>query len=208
MAIDYDFYDSSNLRGVKHSVYAKPVGGQLVDTDRLAGFIEKGTSASRADILLVLSALADEMGYQMKEGNRVKLDGLGTFSISMGGKIDKDRNGKLLLKDAHVRGIRFKPAASLMGKLYGADFTRQRHRGMHSANVDEQAVREAAMRLTEGGGAFITREFRYELGLTLHMAYKWLRRLVADGTLRKTGTRKCDVYVRGNGTIGGDKQSE
>lgn len=203
MAINYDFYDSSNLRGVKHSVYAKPVGGQLVDSDKLAGLIEHATTASRADILLVLSALADEMGFQMEQGNRVKLDGLGTFSISMGGEIDTDRNGKLLLKDAHVRGIRFKPTPSLMAKLRRADFTRQYHRGRHSANVDEQTVRQTALRLTEGGNAFITRLFRYELGLTYHMAYKWLNCLVSDGTLREVGTRKCAVYVRGYGTDGG-----
>lgn len=197
MAIDYDFYEAGNLRDVKREVYARPVGGQTIDTDQLAELIEHSTTASRADIKLVLSALAHEMGNQLKQGNHIKLDDLGIFKISMAGEVEKDRNGKYLLKDPRVRNVKFKPCATLMNKLAKAEFSRKRHLGHHSNNITEDDVRRTALELTENGGTFTARKFTQTLGITYLTARKWLKLLLADGTLRNIGARNCAVYTRG-----------
>ncbi|MBP3773849.1 MAG: HU family DNA-binding protein [Bacteroidaceae bacterium] len=199
MAIDYDFYEASNLKAAKCDVYARPVGGQTVTTEQLARFIEKGTTATRGDIRLVLSALADEIVFQLREGNRVQVDDLGTFSIAMEGQAGRDRNGRLLLKGARIRSVRFRPCRQLMQKMGSVQFTRSNHLGHHSARVSQEEVLAAVDRMTQGGGTFTVARFRSELGLSGGMAYKWLRQLAEDGVVSNVGARNCAVYVRKEG---------
>lgn len=195
MSINYDFYSARQLKGARGELYARTVGGQRYSTDDLAVAIERGTTASRADIRLVLDALAREMTWQLRSGNTVSIDGLGTFSVAMKGDIDRDRTGRLLLKNAAVKTVRFRPCRELRNGFRGVEFTRSRHLGIHSAAVTEEQMMAVARRLCEEDIAFSARRFRYELGLTKTTAWERLQRLVEAGKLQQIGGRRFALYA-------------
>lgn len=195
MAIDYDFYSSKNLRNAQGELYVRPIVNQVKTTEDLADQIEHMTTASRSDIRLVLDALSRELAWELLQGNSVRIDGLGTFSITMQGDIDRDSIGRLLLRNAAVRSVRFRPGQELMRELSRAEFTSAYHRGRHSTEVTEEEVRAAVVQLTEGGDVFSSRQFRHSLGLTASTARKHLLRLQEEGVVRNVGGRNCAVWA-------------
>ena len=194
MAIDYDFYSSANLKGAKTGTHLRPLSYRRRTTDELAARIEKGTSASRADIRLVLSALADEMADDLCVGNSVHIEGIGTFRIRMKGTVERDKRGRIVVKDAAVRTVGFRPDRSLMKALSSATFSYAAHRGRHSTAYTEEELRQAAVKLCAEHGAFTALVFRNTLGLTRSKARNVLRQLVDLGVLRDVGSRRCAVY--------------
>lgn len=189
MAINYDFYSTKGLKGAKNDVHVRPISGQTTQTDDLARRIEKGTTATSADIKLVLTALSSAVVNELLSGNRVHIDGLGYFSISINGNITRDKNGKLRLQDASVKDVLFQPERALKAKLADARFTRSQHLGRKSKPAEEPRIEEALQELGRDGAVFSSAQFRERLGLTASTANRILHRLREEGRVENIGTR-------------------
>ena len=77
----------------------------LVSVKDLALRISARCTVTEPDILAVISALVFEMNQVLKDGNRVKLDGLGTFRVgihSQGVQKAEDFNAQRDIYGAHV----------------------------------------------------------------------------------------------------------
>ena len=85
--------------------YARAVSPDLVSVKDLALRISERCTVTEPDILAVISALVFEMNQVLKDGNRVKLDGLGTFRVgihSLGVEKAADFNAQRDIYGAHV----------------------------------------------------------------------------------------------------------
>ncbi|MDR1846662.1 MAG: HU family DNA-binding protein [Bacteroidales bacterium] len=58
----------------------------IIKTDEIAKLIQEATSLNEADIYGALKALSQVLARQLKSGKSVKLDGVGTFSLSLTSK--------------------------------------------------------------------------------------------------------------------------
>ena len=77
----------------------------LLGVKDLALRISERCTVTEPDILAVISALVFEMNQVLKDGNRVKLDGLGTFRVgihSQGVQKAEDFNAQRDIYGAHV----------------------------------------------------------------------------------------------------------
>ncbi|MGL5785285.1 MAG: HU family DNA-binding protein [Bacteroidales bacterium] len=87
MAIQYCIVERENPqdRTAPKKFYASAMKRGSMGIDGLAERIADATTASRADTLLVLTALCTQLDQLLSEGYSVKLQGLGTFRVTLNG---------------------------------------------------------------------------------------------------------------------------
>ena len=101
--------------------YGRAVVKDTVDTKLLADVIQRNCTVKRSDVMAILTELVEVMGDQLQAGNRVVLDGFGSFKIGLKTKpADKaeDFTASKNIKGMHVN---FLPQTTI-----GADHSRQR----------------------------------------------------------------------------------
>ncbi|MDR0790157.1 MAG: HU domain-containing protein [Bacteroidales bacterium] len=66
--------------------YAMAHVNEIIKTKQVANSIQRSSSLNSADVYGVLCALSEVLATQLRQGNSVKLDGIGTFSLSLTSK--------------------------------------------------------------------------------------------------------------------------
>ena len=85
--------------------YARMVPTGLCSTKQLASIIQQNCSMKKSDVLAVLDEMVEVMTQQMQAGNRVKLDGFGSFKIGLnckGATSAEEFTVKKNIKGTHV----------------------------------------------------------------------------------------------------------
>ncbi len=74
-----------NRKNSKHygQWYGRSVVNEVTETEDLAEKIESRCTVTLPDILAVISALVTAMRNELKQGNRVKLNGMGSFKVGL-----------------------------------------------------------------------------------------------------------------------------
>ena len=199
MAIQFEFYKNPQpeKEGEEPSYHPRVVNFQHVTTQRLAKEIHMATTFGKAEVEAMLMELSRCMGNHLREGERVHLDGIGYFQItlqaaepihSLTTRADKvklksinfqaDRDLKSLCMTTHLRRSKYKP---------------------HSASLSEE---EIDRKLTEyfGTHPVLTRTNMQSLcSFTQSMASRQIRRLKAEGKLQNIGKPTQPIYVAGAG---------
>ncbi|WP_028897818.1 HU family DNA-binding protein [Prevotella sp. HUN102] len=84
MSVKYKLYQdnrkSSKTRG---KFYARAVVSDVADLETISKEIEENTSAKQADVYAVLRELVNVMARHMRNGDRVVLDGFGSFKVGL-----------------------------------------------------------------------------------------------------------------------------
>lgn len=123
--------------------YARATQPTTVDLEKIADIVQQNCSLKRSDVKAVLSELVDVMTEQLQAGNRVKLDGFGTFKIglcSKGADSPEDFSVQRHVVSAHVL---FQPQARV-----GADGKRVK---TFLAGVKVQELPDYAAPAASGG---------------------------------------------------------
>lgn len=81
MSLKYKVVKNMNTKSAQYGkFYARAVFlDNIVSTKQLAKEIQANCTVTRADVLAVLSSLAEVMSYKLKDGFKVRLDGVGLF---------------------------------------------------------------------------------------------------------------------------------
>ena len=103
------FYRLSQVTSPKQKGYGKwyprAVITNTVDTDALATIMQRNCTVKKSDILAVISELIETMQDQLQDSKRVKLNGFGSFKISMsstGAEKASDFDARKHIKGLHV----------------------------------------------------------------------------------------------------------
>ena len=106
MSIKFRMYQDNRKNSKRKGFwYARAVCPDVVGVKDLAQRVSERCTVTEPDILAVISALVFEMNQVLKDGNRVKLDGLGTFRVgihSLGVEKAQDFNAQRDIYGAHV----------------------------------------------------------------------------------------------------------
>ncbi len=196
MAINYDFYKTTGVLAADDKWYVRAVDNGTAETEELMQYIQEGTTLTTSDLKGALDALAVQIRRQLADGRNVHIEGLGHFSLSIGGEVTTDSKGRLRLKQPAVRTVNFRPDAGLLRHLSNASFTSSAHRGRHSEAVSEAELPAAIDRLCATTGHFTAAQFRKALRLTSSTAGRLLRRLCSEGRLVNIGSRSFGLYCR------------
>ncbi len=85
MAIQFELYKTPHPKDeeYKETYHARVVNFQHIDTGYLAKEIQMATSLTEGDVKSVLESLSHFMGYRLREGESVHLDGIGYFQVKL-----------------------------------------------------------------------------------------------------------------------------
>lgn len=192
MAIQFEFYKNPQQEE-EESYHPRIVNFQHVTTQRLAAEIQSATTFGKAEVEAILMELSRCMGNHLREGERVHLDGIGYFQItlqstepihSMAEHANKvkfkninfqaDKNLKRDLMSAHVRRSPYKP---------------------HSASLSETEI-DQKLTTYFATHPVLTRSSMQSLcHFTKSMACRHLHRLKEQGQLQNIGKLTQPIYV-------------
>lgn len=197
MAIKFEFYRTPVTAGTrKKRYYPKVMHARRVDTEKLAQEIHQCCTLTVSDVRAVLIALSEQLASHLENGERVHVEGLGSFYVTL--KAPEVRDPKTVrASSVRVKTVRFCPDMELKELLEGAEIKRSDWRP-HS-RVWTSAEMDARLADYFQRETFLTRRIFQELFvLTKTTALRYIRQLVAEGKLQNTGTRTQPVYLKGN----------
>ena len=161
-----------------------------------AGNFSEGTMRA------VIDALVETMKSWMPMGHSMKIDGLGTFSLSLGFK-DKDTDEEPKTKYRHIciKGINFKPDAKLIAALNKqADFERAEKEVVvpRKCNYTTNERIEKAQAIIANNGFMTLSDYARATGQCRSAASNDLKRLTAlpDSPIATRGSGSHKVWVR------------
>ena len=82
MGIQYVTYQDNRKNG-NQMWYGRAVHPSTVDLDVIAERIQRTCSMTKGDVLAVLTEMVSVMRDELQNSNKVKIDGLGTFYITL-----------------------------------------------------------------------------------------------------------------------------
>ena len=198
MAIQFEFYKNPKQdEEGRMGYHPRVVNFQHVTTQRLAAEIHSATTFGKAEVEAMLMELSRCMGNHLCEGERVHLDGIGYFQVtlqaaepihSIATRADKVR----------VKTVSFQPDKKLKSTFMHAHARRSKLK-VHSESLSEE---EIDRRLTE---YFATRpvlrriDMQSLCGFTESMASRQIRRLKELKKLENIGRPTQPIYVPGKG---------
>lgn len=161
-----------------------------------AGNFSEGTMRA------VIDALVETMKSWMPMGHSMKIDGLGTFSLSLGFK-DKDTDEEPKTKYRHIciKGINFKPDAKLIAALNKqADFERAEKEVVvpRKCSYTTGERIEKAQAIIANNGFMTLSDYARATGQCRSAASNDLKRLTAlpDSPIATRGSGSHKVWVR------------
>ena len=161
-----------------------------------AGNFSEGTMRA------VIDALVETMKSWMPMGHSMKIDGLGTFSLSLGFKDkDTDEDPKTKYRHICIKGINFKPDAKLIAALNKqADFERAEKDVVvpKKCNYTTSERLEKAQAIIANNGFMTLSDYARATGQCRSAASNDLKRLTAllDSPIATRGSGSHKVWVR------------
>ncbi|MGL5730854.1 MAG: HU family DNA-binding protein [Bacteroidales bacterium] len=137
MAIKYVLVERPNPqdRNAPKKFYANAVVRGSMGLEGLAERIAGSSTASKGDIMLVLTALGEQLQQLMMEGYSVKVDGLGTFRVTING-IGSDTPEEFSSSLIRKFSIRYRPEVDLMAKVNRSPLERTTIKCSHTEGGD------------------------------------------------------------------------
>lgn len=196
MAIKYEIQTIKNVQNTgRERRFAHIFEQEPMTTAELEAHIQNNCTLTRGDIAAVLKALRDCIQHDLMHGRRFCMPEIGSFSLSVDLDMPDDMpDDKARADYISVRGIRFRPDASLLGEVQrGASFERARFSSKSRQYTEEELVDKIRQFLALHK-CIMRRDLEREFGIRQTAALKWLRQLTASGVLRKEGARTAPVY--------------
>ena len=110
MAVLFRLSQNKNSKSLEFGKwYARSVMTGTVDTDALATIMQRNCTVKKSDILAVITELIETMQDQLQESKRVKLNGLGTFKISISSSGASTASDYDVRKDVKSLRVLFQP---------------------------------------------------------------------------------------------------
>ena len=194
MEIKYDLYrtpmtkDNEN----KKRFHPRVVSKHTIDVEEMMEIIHSRCTLTSQDMKPTIDAFRKEIITQLKNGNRVHIDGLGYFSISL--KAPESRTAT----SVRAESIEFKSLVFRAEKSVNEEFrTLTFSKSTQSHHSKEQSDTDIDTTLTEyfNHNEYITREqFQNLCCLTRSTAQRQLNILLEKKRLEKFGLLKSPLY--------------
>lgn len=202
MPIQFEFYKNPQpeKEGEEPSYHPRVVNFQHVTTQKLAAEIHMATTFGKSEVEAMLMELSRCMGNHLREGERVHLDGIGYFQITLQAA-EPIHSLTAHADKVRLKSINFQADRDLKSSCMATHLRRSKYKP-HSASLSEE---EIDRKLTEyfATNTVLTRSSMQSLcQFTQSMASRQLRRLKAQGSLQNIGKPTQPIYVPGLGHYG------
>ena len=99
---------------------------RVMDVEKLADAIEANSSLTAGDVKHAIEAFVEQLRLSLTQGDKVKIDGLGTFSVTARPNREVEDPLKIRAESIKLKGIGFKPSPKLKERLRSIEFTRMK----------------------------------------------------------------------------------
>ena len=148
-------YPDLNNTG-RRNVFPKLKRHHTLSTDELVKFMSRYSTSIQPNILrAALDALAQTMAMELADGHNVRIDGLGTFSLSIGFDDDKPTelssdDDPLLYRHVVPKKVNFRVSERLLGEVKrNAHFERDEEVRVKKLSVSPYSLEERIARALE-----------------------------------------------------------
>ena len=194
MSINFRFFRASGRAANGGSHYVRPVVNNVLTLHDLAARVESETSFSVSDVKGLVEAFQEYIAVELSLGHSVRIDGLGTFSSALSGKVERSKEGRLRLRRPRVRTVNFRPAVALMRRFGETTFRAEAGAPLTYANPQRDELLEKLRDLGAQQTCFLASDVMRATGMSRDRTYARLRQFVDEGTLLNVGTRRRAVY--------------
>lgn len=194
MSINFRFFRASGRAANGGSHYVRPVVNNVLTLNDLAARVESETSFSVSDVKGLVEAFQKYIAVELSLGHSVRIDGLGTFSSALSGKVECSKEGRLRLRRPRVRTVNFRPAVALMRRFGETTFRAEAGAPLTYANPQRDELLEKLRDLGTQQTCFLASDVMRATGMSRDRTYARLRQFVDEGTLLNVGTRRRAVY--------------
>ena len=189
--------------------HVRPETLQTVGNAIIMQYLKNFGGLHDTQVNAVLDNLPHAIVTQLLDNHNVHIDGLGTFSLHLGFRLqgDEDNPVKPQFTDAaaitgnhvEIKGITFKPAKEFLSLLFkdGHHFENATGRGKvgHSDQLDEQHVRQFLMDYLSEHPHITRRILQFYLHLTEYTAGKWLARFTEGPAPLLRGDKAGNTFI-------------
>ncbi len=198
----YDLYETPCPASKKQEretvLHARPVGSKTYTLEDAVRQISQKCTLTPGDVKAALVELTDYIATNLREGNRVQLDGLGNFSISLKCKPATDRK-EVRSQDVHFNRIHFQSAVSLNKRLQTMKLYRLPDSMQKIQSTREERL-EVLLQKLETEPFVTTRMYRRMTGLSDYAVKKDLTAFAEEGILVCNASRHAKFYYK-KGTV-------
>lgn len=204
MAIIYDWFENPKREAEEETtLHARPCFNGTVNTKTLARLIQQRCSLTPGDVLAVLNELNEVIGYELREGRQVHIDGLGYFAptLTVEGRATPDI--PLMKRNRMVRfkGVAFRMDNELRRSIGSTKLEMTRWEAHSQASTAEEREKQLAAYFSQHD--FLTRRtLQSLLGLKKSTAVTLLQQWRQAGMLLNQGTSRQPIYVPAPGCFG------
>ena len=192
MAIYYTVSRQKSIKS-KGGKFVEDASERTVSDKDLVKVIEEASTVSKIDWDAVLSAMSQGICRIIKDGKRVHLRGIGTFSPAVKGEVYQDNSGKDRVRNLRVSAIRFLPDKEIKDSMVTAEFKHRQLRTDYVEEVSDEMLKATAESLWKVRSYFSTAEFISALNVSRTKGYRLLKKMLNAGWVKLEGT----VYVKG-----------
>ena len=168
------------------------VSSRVVTTKEMADDINHASSATQSDVAAVLQAVGQRIAEALLDGNRIEIDHVGTFSLTLtcGNKRKEDY---ITSKDISVSRISFAPCAELWHAMRGATIVSGGPTG--NKHLTDATIEKRLEEYFATHNSLSRSTFERICECSRHTALTKLKELVKAGKLIAIGPKNQRQYI-------------
>ena len=194
MSARYDFYKNPPSAKAPDTVQLHPriVPYHTVTPAALEQAIQDRCTATSADVKAVLESLHCVMVQELKMGNRIHIDGIGYFQMTLEAEPISSKK-EIRAESVHFKSVAFKPEARLKKSLKGVRLERN-HLKAHSKEISDAEIATRLDKYFEQNRTLTRVDFQQLTGLLRSSAQRKINELIELGKLRNIGYPRFPIY--------------
>ena len=194
--IAYQLYERNDLTGKSTkknpTMGVSVVSSRVVTTKEMADDINHASSVTQSDVAAVLQAVGQRIAEALLDGNRIEIDHVGTFSLTLtcGNKRKEDY---ITSKDISVSRISFTPCAELWHAMRGATIVSGGPTG--NKHLTDASIEKRLEEYFATHDSLSRSTFEHICECSRHTALTKLKELVKAGKLIAIGPKNQRQYI-------------
>lgn len=188
-----------------------PYNQATISTQELAEIISGRCTVKEPDVYATLMALSQVLAETLLDGNRLRVDGVGTFDISLKQKDThadgtehqpKTMSDTVRAEDVSVSRVIFTPSSELQKALKRAVFVSS---GVENAEpLSREKLNTFLSQHFSTQPALQRRQLEEHFSLSRNQAIRWLKILTDEGVIQPLGASNSRIYVPARGNFGAE----
>lgn len=177
-----------------NKVFPEAVNYSRIDGEAFVNYVEANSQVGRAQVLSVLSAVEEQLVIFLSQGHSVEIPWLGTLSLSVDGRAERDENGHWRLKDERLGKVMLKPSTTLLSHLKDTKFELIDGMAREDGELPADEALSVVRSLCEKDGFFTLLSYRQATGNSPYYAKKTINRLRDSGLVSEHRNGRIYIY--------------